>query len=335
MLPNTISSSANRYNRHRSRNASGNKSTNSHMFYREPKIGDQHFHGRQLYYGSRNDGEAFPQLRDTCHQLPPRPRSADPSPQRTASRIESLREMHGGPLIMNEPLVSDGGFPPAHHQLIGGSTSILPLIEAFSHSNQPNTNLHLPHTSFPVQPRDLSQPTYGRPIQVQHPPHSSSQPHHHHQLLYLCHGQCTGPRCDFSGPTKRQVQSLVYLDPAQQALHPDQPVHFRSEVVETAPSAFRKLDKKRATLSQMKELLATKLENKHRMRMSRRQRDSQRDKSRERAHKRKSLSSDTIEKDYNAVESYYMRCSSRSQGSDINEDLSLRGSRPRQQKLCF
>ena len=91
------------------------------------------------------------------------------------------------------------------------------------------------------------------------------------------------------------MQSVTYLDPSQQAIQGNsQPVHFRSEVVETAPSAFRKLDKKRATISQMKEILATKLENKHRQRMSRRQRNIEREKSRERTgHHRKSLSSNT------------------------------------------
>ena len=39
---------------------------------------------------------------------------------------------------------------------------------------------------------------------------------------------------------------------------------------------------------------------------------------------RKSRSSNTIERDVNVVESFYRRYSS--QGSDVNEDLSLRGS---------
>ena len=79
----------------------------------------------------------------------------------------------------------------------------------------------------------------------------------------------------------------------------------------------------------MKEILATKLESKHRQRMSRRQRNLGREKSRERTgNHRKSLSSNTIERDVNVAESFYRQCGgNRSQASDVNEDLSLRGSK--------
>jgi hypothetical protein len=167
------------------------------------------------------------------------------------------------------------------------------------------------------------------PVDFRQTANASPHPHHHHEVVYVCHGQCTGPRCDFSKST-RQMQGVTYLDPSQQAIQGhSEPVHFRSEVVETAPSAFRKLDKKRATISQMREILATKLENKHRQRTSRRQRNLEREKSRERTgHHRKSFSSNTIERDVNVAESFYRQYGGdRSQASDVNEDLSLRGSK--------
>lgn len=332
MLPNILGSTASHYKRQRVRNLSGNNSVGIlHQGPQHPQVFDQYFHGRQEFQSRRDtsEGELYPYYHDTPPpQLPLRPRSADPSPQRTACRIESLREMHGGPLFMNEPRLPMSGFSTSHRHLLGGSTSNLPLAEGFSHLHQRNHPLHLSQTPFPVgNPHSLV--PVGTPSHIKQPTHSSPHPHHHHEVLYVCHGQCTGPRCDFSKST-RQMQSLVYLDPAQQAIEGrSEPVHFRSEVVETAPSAFRKLDKKRATISQMRELLATKLENKHRMRMSRRQRNLGRDKSREHQgyNQRKSLSSNTIERDVNVAESFYRRCGSRSQGSDVNEDLSLRGSK--------
>ena len=35
--------------------------------------------------------------------------------------------------------------------------------------------------------------------------------HHTHQVMYVCHGQCTGPQCDFSRRSK-QWHSMTYLD---------------------------------------------------------------------------------------------------------------------------
>lgn len=78
------------------------------------------------------------------------------------------------------------------------------------------------------------------------------------QVLYVCHGgnMCSGPTsCQFS-QSLRQWQSLIRLE--------DESGGFQSEVVEKAPMSLRKLDEKRESLSQMKEILAEKLESKQR-----------------------------------------------------------------------
>ena len=319
MLPNILGSTVGHHNRQRTRNLSGNINTGNNLNYHHLRHAQAHagyLRGGQTIRQRRDSsgsGDIYSYYRETPPNLPPRPQSAEPNlSHRTASRIESLREMHGGPLLVNEPPVSGSGFPPFSRQLIGGSASNLPKAQRNFpiHHNSSLYSSQAPHKV--VNPQSLV------------PSRTSPHPHHHHEVLYVCHGQCTGPRCDFSKST-RQMQAVTYLDPSQQAIQGNaQPVsHFRSEVVETAPSAFRKLDKKRATISQMKELLATKLETKHRQRMSRRQRNMTRD---QRGNHRKSMSSNTIERDVNVAESLNPRCDSRSQWSDVNEDLSLRGS---------
>ena len=331
MLPNILGSTvSHHHNRQRARNISGgNRVTpNNHNIQYTPAY-DKYFRGQKFHrtrHSSGSDSDAvssyYPQNQN---YLPLRPRSADPSPHRTASRIESMREMHGGPLLAHPSSGVSSGFHPSQRHVIGGSTSDIPMSQHRDSSalvpqgQYQGANQHsLVPVRTPMDARQTSSPS----------PH----PHHHHEVVYVCHGQCTGPRCDFSKNT-RQMQSVVYLDPSQQAIQGNNqpPVHaFRSEVVETAPSAFRKLDKKRATISQMKEILAKKLENKHRQRMTRRQRN---EKSRERSggNYYKSCSSNTIERDVNVAESFYRHCgggSTRSQaGSDVNEDLSLRGSK--------
>ena len=87
--------------------------------------------------------------------------------------------------------------------------------------------------------------------------------HHTHQVMYVCHGQCTGPQCDFSRRSK-QWHSMTYLDGGDPLAAPPPPpeVGFRSEVVEMTPIALRKLDQKKESLSRMKQVLASKLESK-------------------------------------------------------------------------
>ena len=165
-------------------------------------------------------------------------RSADPSPQRTVNRIGAMHEMHGGPIDGHNMI-------DIRNSVIGYSTGSLPPVLPPNH---------------PMAVLDFQQ---GRQFERQ-----SMQPaHHHHQVMYVCHGHCTGPQCDFS-QSSRQWQSMVYLDPSQQGVDGG----FRSEVVEMAPFALQKLDKKRASLSQMREILASKLESKQRQRWHRRQR---------------------------------------------------------------
>ena len=93
-------------------------------------------------------------------------------------------------------------------------------------------------------------------------------------MLYLCHGQCSGPQCDFTH-TMRQCQSLVWLDNRAAGGSEVEPI-FQSEVVAMTDSSLRKLDEKKQTLTQMKELLADKLESKQlrRRSKSRTRRDS-------------------------------------------------------------
>ena len=332
MLPNILGSTvSHHHNRHRSRNISGGNRgvgiPNNYDVQYAPGY-DKYHRGQKFQrtrHSSGSDSDAVNSYySQNQNYLPLRPRSADPSPHRTASRIESMGEMHGGPLLARPSSALSSGFHPPQRHVIGGSSSdnqMTPHRDSRMHaqpvSYQGGNHQSLVPIRAPLDARQASSPS----------PH----PHHHHEVVYVCHGQCTGPRCDFSKNT-RQMQSVVYLDPSQQALQGNNQVHaFRSEVVETAPSAFRKLDKKRATISQMKEILAKKLENKHRQRMSRRQRNMEREKSRERlgGNYRKSCSSNTIERDVNVAESLYRHCgerNTRSQaGSDVNEDLSLRG----------
>ena len=333
MLPNILGSTvSHHHNRQRARNISGGNRgiTNNYDMQYAPAY-DKYFRGQKFHrtrHSSGSDSDAvssyYPQNQS---YLPSRPRSADPSPHRTASRIESMREMHGGPLLARPSSAASSGFHPAQRHVIGGSTSDIPM------SHHRDSGVLVPHGQYQGANQHSLVPVR-TPMDIRETSSPSPHPHHHHEVVYVCHGQCTGPRCDFSKNT-RQMQSVVYLDPSQQAIQGNNqpPVHaFRSEVVETAPSAFRKLDKKRATISQMKEILAKKLENKHRQRMSRRQRNLEREKSKERTggNYYKSCSSNTIERDVNVAESFHRHYgggSTRSQaGSDVNEDLSLRGS---------
>ena len=82
--------------------------------------------------------------------------------------------------------------------------------------------------------------------------------------MYVCHGQCSGPQCDFTH-TMRQCQSLVWLDNRGGNEIESSPI-FQSEVVAMTDSSLRKLDEKKETLSHMRELLADKLESKQQRR---------------------------------------------------------------------
>jgi hypothetical protein len=82
--------------------------------------------------------------------------------------------------------------------------------------------------------------------------------------MYVCHGQCSGPQCDFTH-TMRQCQSLVWLDNRGGNEIESSPI-FQSEVVAMTDSSLRKLDEKKQTLSHMRELLADKLESKQQRR---------------------------------------------------------------------
>jgi hypothetical protein len=84
------------------------------------------------------------------------------------------------------------------------------------------------------------------------------------QVMYVCHGQCSGPQCDFTH-TMRQCQSLVWLDNRGGNEIESSPI-FQSEVVAMTDSSLRKLDEKKQTLSHMRELLADKLESKQQRR---------------------------------------------------------------------
>jgi hypothetical protein len=59
------------------------------------------------------------------------PRSADPSPQRTARRLESLNELHGGPLSIPFPPTQMGQFPPPevlYHDVSQHKEGNFPLV---------------------------------------------------------------------------------------------------------------------------------------------------------------------------------------------------------------
>ena len=109
MLPNILGSTISHHNRQRTGSIRGNNDVRG---YFAPQIqyapvydkyfrGGQKFHRNRHSSGSGSDGDAHPYYHQNQPYIPLRPRSADPSPHRTASRIESLREMHGGPLLSN------------------------------------------------------------------------------------------------------------------------------------------------------------------------------------------------------------------------------------------
>ena len=94
--------------------------------------------------------------------------------------------------------------------------------------------------------------------------------HSHHQgnqeeILFMCQGgsHCSGPECQFT-QSIRQWQSIVRLQ------QKDQDCTFQSEVVEKAPLSLAKLDEKRKSLSQMKQILSAKLESKQRNKQKKR-----------------------------------------------------------------
>ena len=69
-----------------------------------------------------------------------------------------------------------------------------------------------------------------------------------------------GPQCDFSQSLK-QWHSTVWLNDKDNRSSP-----FGSQVMASAPKALEKLDQKRETLKDLKNVLARKIENKHKNR---------------------------------------------------------------------
>ena len=173
-------------------------------------------------------------------------RSADPSPQRTAEKLETMRNLREAGLLMKHETKWYQDPPDLHPPPLGSSTQSLPQISVVDFQ----------------QGHDFDR--------------ISLQPaHHRHQVVYVCHGQCTGPQCDFSQKS-RQWQSMTYID-STSGQEIDLSAGFRSEVVEMAPYAFKKLESKKASMTHMKELLATKLESKQRHKLTRRRRREGRD----------------------------------------------------------
>ena len=98
-------------------------------------------------------------------------------------------------------------------------------------------------------------------------------PHHHHQVLYVCRGHCSGPKCDFSQSLK-EWHSTVWLDKDNHKLENSSP--FGSQVMASAPKALEKLDQKRETLKNLKNVLAQKIENKAKNREKKLKKEQQR-----------------------------------------------------------
>ena len=141
MLPSILGSTISHHNRQRSRNISGGRLGPQHQYtpvYDKYFFGGKKLHRNRHSSGSGSDSDVQSIYDQNQPYIPLRPRSADPSPRKTASRIESLREMHGGPLIASAPMRSSSGFLPSHSHLIGGSTSNLPMIQRDSHPHQRN-----------------------------------------------------------------------------------------------------------------------------------------------------------------------------------------------------
>lgn len=170
------------------------------------------------------------------------PRSADPSPQRTASRIESLHRMSLERDRSSSPMFLSDQFFKNNPRLVA--------------ANDPREQQHLlPHQQ--LRSASPSNPAFKQ-----------------NQVLYVCHGHCSGPECEFS-QSIRQWQSMVMLGASKGGGEQC----FQSEVVEKAPLSLMKLDEKRQSLSQMKEVLAGKLESKQRHKEKRRKEKKERSRS--------------------------------------------------------
>ena len=100
-------------------------------------------------------------------------------------------------------------------------------------------------------------------------------PHHHHQVLYVCRGHCSGPKCDFSQSLK-EWHSTIWLDKDNHKLEGDSSSPFGSQVMASAPKALEKLDQKRETLKNLKNVLAQKIENKAKNREKKLKKEQQR-----------------------------------------------------------
>ena len=98
----------------------------------------------------------------------------------------------------------------------------------------------------------------------------SSVPRIQNQVMYVCHGHCSGPECEFT-QSIRHWQSMVMLG---------DDCAYQAEGFERKPilgsgnqlAAVGRLDKDRESLARMREVLQGKLESKHRNRERKRMR---------------------------------------------------------------
>ena len=132
MLPNILGSTvSHHHNRHRSRNISGGNQgvgiTNNYDA-RYATGYDKYLRAQKLNRTRHSSGSDSDVVNSYHPQnYPRRPRSADPSPHRTTSRIESMGQMHGGPLLTRPSSALSTRFQPIQRHVIGGYSSDTPM----------------------------------------------------------------------------------------------------------------------------------------------------------------------------------------------------------------
>ncbi len=200
------------------------------------------------------------------------PRSADPSPHRTTRRIEAIRAMSASPSAASGTFTAVPAAavvsPTASRTVRTGSPGAVSTASQYFRNHPEmaaavhNREKRLQHRELHRRVGDAMEEQASGSADGRRPDGRSVA----HQVLYVCHGHCSGPECEFT-QSIRHWQSLVRLGDGQ---------CFRSEVVEKAPLSLVKLEEKRQSLGRMKEVLAGKLESKQRHRERKEERQRQR-----------------------------------------------------------
>jgi len=184
------------------------------------------------------------------------PRSADPSPARTVERIEAMANRLG-----------NGSLAPR-------ASASLPRQSVVPYDGPAATARQFfaahPSVATAVAAGDQERQVRALPATVHAAAAASAASSASHQVVFVCHGHCQGPECEFT-QSIRHWSSMVTLNDG---------ACFRSEVVERAPLSLMKLEERRRNLSQMREVLAGKLESKQERKKRKQVRQTKRDQQR-------------------------------------------------------